>query len=88
VHEVERFRVEVREWLADNLVGEFAGLKGLGGPGREHEAFDERMAWNRHLAAAGLTCLAGPKNTAAEACRSRTGSRSMRNTTALMRRTK
>ena len=57
---VEEFRAEVREWLADNLVGEYAALKGLGGPGREHEAFEERRAWNRHLAAAGLTCLGWP----------------------------
>jgi len=57
---VEEFRAEVREWLAVNLVGEYAALKGLGGPGREHEAFAERLAWNRHLAAAGLTCLGWP----------------------------
>ncbi|WP_197375362.1 acyl-CoA dehydrogenase IpdE1 [Mycolicibacterium baixiangningiae] len=59
--EVQEFRAEVRQWLADNLVGEFAALKGLGGPGREHEAFEERLAWNRHLAAAGLTCLGWPE---------------------------
>ncbi|MCP9275534.1 acyl-CoA dehydrogenase IpdE1 [Mycolicibacterium arenosum] len=59
--EVEEFRSEVRGWLADNLVGEYAALKGLGGPGREHEAFEERLAWNRHLAAAGLTCLGWPE---------------------------
>lgn len=58
--EVQEFRAEVRDWLADNLVGEYAELKGLGGPGREHEAFQERRAWNRHLAAAGLTCLGWP----------------------------
>ncbi|HZC92980.1 MAG TPA: acyl-CoA dehydrogenase family protein [Mycobacterium sp.] len=57
---VEEFRAEVRDWLAENLVGEFASLKGLGGPGREHEAFEERRAWNRHLAEAGLTCLGWP----------------------------
>jgi alkylation response protein AidB-like acyl-CoA dehydrogenase len=57
---VEEFRAEVRAWLADNLVGEYAALKGLGGPGREHEAYEERLAWNRHLAAAGLTCLGWP----------------------------
>lgn len=57
---VEAFRAEVRDWLAANLVGEWAELKGLGGPGREHEAFEERLAWNRHLAAAGLTCLGWP----------------------------
>lgn len=60
MQEVEEFRAEVRQWLADNLVGEFAKLKGLGGPGREHEAFEQRTAWNRHLAAAGLTCLGWP----------------------------
>ncbi|EKF22139.1 acyl-CoA dehydrogenase, C-terminal domain protein [Mycolicibacterium hassiacum DSM 44199] len=58
--EVQEFRAEVREWLAENLVGEFAKLKGLGGPGREHEAFEERLAWNRKLAEAGLTCLGWP----------------------------
>ena len=57
---VQEFRAEVRQWLADNLVGEFAALKGLGGPGREDEAFQERRAWNQHLAKAGLTCLGWP----------------------------
>ncbi len=58
--EEERFRVEVRTWLADHLCGEFAELKGLGGPGRDHEAHDERLAWNRHLAAHGWTALGWP----------------------------
>ncbi|HNF05162.1 MAG TPA: acyl-CoA dehydrogenase family protein [Mycobacterium sp.] len=57
---VDEFRAEVREWLADNLVGEYAALKGLGGPGKEYQAFEERLAWNRLLAAAGLTCLGWP----------------------------
>ncbi len=57
---VQEFRAGVRQWLADNLVGEFAALKGLGGPGREDEAFQERRAWNQHLAKAGLTCLGWP----------------------------
>jgi alkylation response protein AidB-like acyl-CoA dehydrogenase len=56
----DQVRAEIREWLAENLVGEFAELKGLGGPGSEHEAFEERLAWNRHLAAAGWTCLGWP----------------------------
>jgi alkylation response protein AidB-like acyl-CoA dehydrogenase len=60
VEEVQEFRAEVRAWLADHLVGEFAQLKGLGGPGREREAFEERRAWNQQLAAAGLTCLGWP----------------------------
>jgi len=56
----EEFRGRVRQWLTENLTGRFAGLRGAGGPGREHEAHDERVAWNRHLAAAGWTCLGWP----------------------------
>jgi alkylation response protein AidB-like acyl-CoA dehydrogenase len=55
------FRAEVREWLGDHLVGEWAGLKGLGGPGREHEAHEERLAWNRLLAEHGWTAVGWPK---------------------------
>ena len=58
--EDEEFRGRLRQWLADNLTGRFAGLRGAGGPGREHEALPERVAWNRHLAAAGWTCLGWP----------------------------
>src|SRR5690242_4446420 len=58
---VQEFRAEVRDWLADNLVGEFAALKGLGGPGNDNVAFDGRLEWNKHLAAAGYTCLGWPE---------------------------
>ncbi|MDT4925576.1 MAG: hypothetical protein QOG01_3289 [Pseudonocardiales bacterium] len=54
------FRAEVREWLETELAGDFAKLRGLGGPGREHEAFEDRVAWHKHLAAAGWTCLGWP----------------------------
>ncbi|MEU7476759.1 acyl-CoA dehydrogenase family protein [Lentzea sp. NPDC042327] len=57
---MEHFRREVREWLSANLVGEFADLRGLGGPGREHEAFEQRLRWDRHLAAHGWTALSWP----------------------------
>jgi alkylation response protein AidB-like acyl-CoA dehydrogenase len=56
----EQFRRGIRDWLADNLTGRFAGLLDAGGPGREHEAHAGRVAWNRHLAAAGWTCLGWP----------------------------
>jgi alkylation response protein AidB-like acyl-CoA dehydrogenase len=56
----EEFRGEIRGWLAENLTGPFAALRGAGGPGREHEAHEERLAWNRHLAAAGWTCIGWP----------------------------
>ncbi|MGN6782882.1 MAG: acyl-CoA dehydrogenase family protein [Marmoricola sp.] len=55
-----RFRAEVRTWLEENLAGEFGALRGKGGPGREHEAYDGRLAWDRHLAAHGWTCLGWP----------------------------
>jgi len=45
----EEFRETVREWLATNLGGGFAGLIGKGGPGREHEFVEERLAWERQL---------------------------------------
>jgi alkylation response protein AidB-like acyl-CoA dehydrogenase len=57
----EEFRAEVRAWLEEHLSGEFAALRGLGGPGREHEAHDERLAWDRHLARHGWTCLGWPE---------------------------
>jgi alkylation response protein AidB-like acyl-CoA dehydrogenase len=56
----EQFRAELRAWLNASLTGEFAALRGAGGPGREHERYAERLAWHRHLAAAGWTCLGWP----------------------------
>ncbi|MGW2341359.1 acyl-CoA dehydrogenase family protein [Streptomyces sp. NPDC001661] len=58
---VEEFRAEVRSWLRASLTGEFAALRGRGGPGREHEALAERLAWERHMAAAGWTCVGWPE---------------------------
>jgi alkylation response protein AidB-like acyl-CoA dehydrogenase len=50
-------RMRIRAWLADNVPPE---LRGTGGPGREHEAYEQRLAFNRRLAAAGWTGLAWP----------------------------
>ncbi|MFJ4318202.1 acyl-CoA dehydrogenase family protein [Streptomyces lavendulae] len=58
---VEEFRTEVRSWLRTHLTGEFAALKGRGGPGREHEEFEGRLAWERHMAAHGWTCIGWPE---------------------------
>ncbi|GAA3269889.1 acyl-CoA dehydrogenase family protein [Streptomyces lavendulae] len=58
---VEEFRSEVRSWLRTHLTGEFAALKGRGGPGREHEEFEGRLAWERHMAAHGWTCIGWPE---------------------------
>ncbi|MDM4719407.1 acyl-CoA dehydrogenase family protein [Micromonospora sp. WMMA1363] len=53
----EEFRRAARAWLAENVSAE---LRGAGGPGREHEAYRERLAFDRRLAAAGWTCLGWP----------------------------
>ncbi|MFF9479428.1 acyl-CoA dehydrogenase family protein [Streptomyces sp. NPDC014733] len=58
---VDEFRQQARSWLEAQLTGAFAPLRGLGGPGREHEAFAERLAWERHMAAAGWTCVGWPE---------------------------
>ena len=59
--EDEAFRAEVRAWLHDHLVGEYAALGGAGRPGREHEGLELRMAWERELGAAGWIGLGWPK---------------------------
>jgi alkylation response protein AidB-like acyl-CoA dehydrogenase len=56
----EAFRAEVREFLEDGLTGEFAAVRGRGGPGDEHVLFDERLAWERHLGEHGWTGVAWP----------------------------
>jgi alkylation response protein AidB-like acyl-CoA dehydrogenase len=58
----ERFRTEIRAYLDELLNGEFAVVKGRGGPGDEHSCFDERLAWERRLGADGWTCVAWPKS--------------------------
>jgi alkylation response protein AidB-like acyl-CoA dehydrogenase len=54
------FRAEVRQFLADNVVGEFAALGGRGGSGDETYGFETRLKWERVLADAGWTCLGWP----------------------------
>lgn len=58
----DAFRAEIRAWLAENLTGEFAGLAGKGGPGREHELVDERLAWERRLGEGGWIGLGWPSS--------------------------
>ena len=59
--EDEAFREEVRTWLTENLVGEFAEAGAIGVPGREHEGHELRQEWERTLGAAGWTCLGWPR---------------------------
>ncbi len=58
--EDEAFRREVRSWLADHVVGEFAALGGRGGSGDETFGFEVRLEWERVLAADGWTGIGWP----------------------------
>lgn len=58
--EVEDFRDEVRTWLAEHLVGEFAEHRGVGGP-TDGEAWEVRLAWDRELSAGGWLGLGWPR---------------------------
>jgi alkylation response protein AidB-like acyl-CoA dehydrogenase len=58
--EDDNFRAEVREWLGTHLVGEYAELGDAGGPGREHEGFEVRHAWERLMGAHGWIGLGWP----------------------------
>ncbi|MBW2236886.1 MAG: acyl-CoA dehydrogenase family protein, partial [Deltaproteobacteria bacterium] len=58
--EDETFRREICDWLGDNLSGEFAALRGRGGPGDEHACVDERKAWEARLGEAGWIGLGWP----------------------------
>lgn len=54
------FRAEVRRFLEENVVGEFAELKGRGGSGDETFGFEVRRRWEKVLADGGWTCLGWP----------------------------
>jgi alkylation response protein AidB-like acyl-CoA dehydrogenase len=60
--EDEVFRAEVRDWLEAALAGEFAVVRGRGGPGDEEAVHDERLAWERHLGSAGWIGLGWSKD--------------------------
>ena len=56
----EEFRAAAKAWLAENLIGEYATLKGRGGPGDEEVGFDIRERWERVLGEAGWIGLGWP----------------------------
>jgi len=49
--EDQAFRDELRQWLAEHLVGEFKALGGVGGPA-DDTGWEVRRAWEKELAAA------------------------------------
>src|SRR3546814_18037961 len=53
--EDEAFRDEIRTFLEESLSGDFAEVRGRGGPGDDDRPFDERLAWERPLGAPGWT---------------------------------
>ena len=59
--EDEAFRARARAWLEAQLDGEHRAVRGAGGPGREHEHVEERLAWERALGAAGWIGLGWPR---------------------------
>ncbi len=58
--EDEAFRAEARAWLTTKLEGEFAEVRGRGGPGDEHSLFEERLAWEQELGRAGWIGISWP----------------------------
>jgi alkylation response protein AidB-like acyl-CoA dehydrogenase len=54
------FRLEVRRFLDEHLVGEYADLGGRGGSGDETFGFEVRRRWEKVLAQGGWTCLGWP----------------------------
>jgi alkylation response protein AidB-like acyl-CoA dehydrogenase len=58
--EDETFRKEIRAWLDDHVVGEFAALGGRGGSGDETFGFETRLAWEKVLASGGWTGIGWP----------------------------
>ena len=60
--EEEAFRVEFRSYLDELLDGDFAVVRGRGGPGDEDSLFEERLAFEQRLGADGWTCVGWPKS--------------------------
>ncbi|KOS56710.1 acyl-CoA dehydrogenase family protein [Rhodococcus rhodochrous] len=58
-HEAE-FREEVRTWLDEHIVGEFAAHRGVGSP-TDDSAWDVRIAWEKELSADGWLGLTWPQ---------------------------
>ncbi len=53
------FREEVRTWLSEHLVGDFAAHRGIGSP-TDDAAWDVRVAWERELSAGNWLGLTWP----------------------------
>jgi alkylation response protein AidB-like acyl-CoA dehydrogenase len=58
--EDEAFRRETATWLEDELSGDFANVRGRGGPGDDSALIQERKAWERRMGEAGWIGLGWP----------------------------
>ena len=56
----QEFRDELRAWLDEHLVGEFAEHRGIGGPASD-EGWDIRVRWDKELSAGGWLGLTWPR---------------------------
>ena len=56
----DEFRHHVQRWLCTHVVGDYAALRGRGGPGDEEIGFDIRVAWEQELGRAGWIGLGWP----------------------------
>ena len=62
------FRDEVRTWLEEHLVGEFAELRGRGGMGQEDIPAEQQIAWERELAGGGWLGIDFPAHLGGREC--------------------
>ena len=58
--ELKSFQDEVRTWLDEHLVGDFAAHRGVGFSW-DDAAWDVRIAWDKELSAGGWLCIGWPK---------------------------
>ena len=62
------FKDEVRTWLEEHMVGEFAKLRGRGGMGQEDIPVETLLAWERELAKGGWLGIDYPKSIGGREC--------------------
>lgn len=57
----ESFRHDIRSYFEELLLGEFAAVRGRGGPGDGEELVAERLAFEQRLGVDGWTCVGWPR---------------------------
>jgi len=62
------FKDEVRTWLEEHMVGDFAGLRGRGGTGQEDIPPETQIEWERELATGGWLGLDYPADLGGRDC--------------------